>query len=136
MLQALYANTGLMYFLISVSVISFIGSLIIIPWLIIRLPEGYFVGTERRLSKTKNQHPAVYLSAKIAKNIIGALLVILGLIMLLLPGQGILTILIGLSLMDFPGKYAFERFLLSRTTVTKSINWIRRKAKKTPLVFK
>jgi len=136
MLQALYANTGLMYFLISVSVISFIGSLIIIPWLIIRLPERYFVGEQRRLSKTKDQHPAVYLSAKIAKNIIGAFLVVLGLIMLLLPGQGILTILIGLSLMDFPGKYAFERFLLSRPTVTKSINWIRKKANKTPLIFK
>lgn len=135
MLQQFYSNADWMYLLASVSVISFIGSLILIPWLIIRLPEKYFIGSERRLSKTKDQHPLVYLFAKIAKNITGIFLLILGILMLVLPGQGILTIFIGISLMDFPGKYALERFFLSRPTVTKSINWIRRKAKKPPLIF-
>ncbi len=135
MLQQLYSNTDLVTFLITVSVISFIGSLIIIPWLIIRLPENYFLGSERRLSKIKNLHPVVYITIKILKNIAGVLLFLLGLIMLALPGQGILTMLIGLSLMDFPAKYKFEKYLLSRPAVTKSMNWVRKKAKKAPLNF-
>lgn len=53
--------------------------------------------------------------------------------MLVLPGQGILTILIGLGIMNFPGKFAVERWFVERKGVMFSINWIRQKTKHPPL---
>ena len=54
--------------------------------------------------------------------------------MLVLPGQGILTIIVGLVLMDFPGKYGAERWAVSRGPVLPAINWIRAKAGKPNLI--
>jgi len=51
-----------------------------------------------------------------------------GIAMLVLPGQGVLTIVIGIMLLDFPGKYRFERSLAARRPVLRSINWLRRRA--------
>ena len=56
------------------------------------------------------------------------LMVLVGVAMLLLPGQGILTILIGLMLLDFPGKRGLERRLVQQPAVWRAINWMRAKA--------
>ncbi|MEX0964235.1 MAG: hypothetical protein WDZ52_09385 [Pseudohongiellaceae bacterium] len=53
--------------------------------------------------------------------------------MLILPGQGLLTILIGVVLVDFPRKYKFQRWLISLGPVLKSANWLRRKGGREPL---
>ena len=45
----------------------------------------------------------------------------------------ILTILVGMMLLNFPGKYQFERWLVTRRPVARSINWLRRRANKGPL---
>jgi hypothetical protein len=45
--------------------------------------------------------------------------------MLVTPGQGILTLLIGLMLMNFPGKYHVERWLVMRPGVMRGMNWLR-----------
>ncbi|GAC20421.1 hypothetical protein GARC_3466 [Paraglaciecola arctica BSs20135] len=55
--------------------------------------------------------------------------------MLVLPGQGLITMLIGLSLIPFPGKHRIERDLLSRNSVRSTLNWIRIKANKEPFIF-
>jgi hypothetical protein len=55
-------------------------------------------------------------------------LVVAGLVMLVVPGQGLLTIVVGLMLLDFPGKYRLERWLATRPKVWQSINWLRRRA--------
>jgi len=57
-----------------------------------------------------------------------------GIIMLVLPGQGIFTILIGIMLLNFPGKYRLERWIVARRPVLRSINWLRRRAGRAPLV--
>ena len=49
--------------------------------------------------------------------------------MLITPGQGILTIIVGILLGDFPGKLRFERWLIAQAPVKQSLNWIRRKQK-------
>jgi hypothetical protein len=72
---------------------------------------------------------------KIAKIIFGVCLFVLGLLMLILPGQGLITMLIGLSLFPFPGKDKLEQNLLSRKLVRSSLNWIRIKANKEPFIF-
>ena len=57
-----------------------------------------------------------------------------GIAMLVLPGQGVLTIVIGIMLLDFPGKYRFERRLVAYGPVLKAINGIRRAARRQPLI--
>jgi hypothetical protein len=71
----------------------------------------------------------------IAKIIFGVCLLLIGLVMLVLPGQGLITILIGLSLLPFPGKDKLEQNILSRKSVRTTLNWIRIKAKKAPFTF-
>jgi len=70
----------------------------------------------------------------IGKNALGYILVVAGIIMLVLPGQGIFTILIGIMLLNFPGKYQLERWLATRGPVLRSINWLRQRAGRAPLV--
>ena len=71
----------------------------------------------------------------IGKNVLGAIFVVAGIIMLVLPGQGIFTILIGIMLLDFPGKYQFERWIVARRPVFQSINWLRQRAGRAALVL-
>ena len=71
----------------------------------------------------------------IAKILIGVFLLLCGIAMLVLPGQGLLTIVIGLSLIPFPGKKKLEQNILSRKSVRSSLNWIRTKANKAPFIF-
>ena len=69
-----------------------------------------------------------------AKNLLGIIFVIAGIMMLALPGQGLLTIIIGLVLMDFPGKYHAERWVISRHSILRTTNWIRKKAGKPEMI--
>ncbi len=114
------------------SVVTFIGSLIVIPMIIARLPEDYFLAEKHQVFSTENRNT---LLIQIAKNILGLLFILAGIAMLVLPGQGILTILIGLGVSNFPGKYWLERKLVSHPKVFKSLNWIRKKAGVKPLLY-
>jgi len=69
------------------------------------------------------------------KNIVGMMLIIGGIALLFLPGQGILTILIGLLIMDFPYKYKVEIWVIKHHFILRSINKLREKAKQPPLVI-
>ncbi|MEN8663045.1 MAG: PGPGW domain-containing protein [Lentimonas sp.] len=73
------------------------------------------------------------LCLKAAKNISGALLVLSGLLMLVLPGQGILSLLIGFSLIDFPAKRRLQVRLIRLPRVQRMVNWIRKKGKREPI---
>lgn len=117
-----------------VSVITFFGSLLAIPWLIGRLPANYFTLHRRKVEERHKQHPFVARMIFVLRNGIGTLFLLAGIAMLLLPGQGIITILIGFSFMDFPKKHALEDTLIRRPSVLKSLNWLRRKQKKQPFV--
>lgn len=118
-----------------ISALTFIGSLILIPWLITRLPKDYFSSQRRHTSTLKAERPLLYWSIRFAKNLLALLLISAGIAMLILPGQGLLSILIGISISDFPGKYHLERYLVTRGSILKSLNWIRRKAGKPLLVI-
>ena len=62
-------------------------------------------------------------------------LLVAGILMLVLPGQGILTILAALALLDFPGKRKMEMRILHRPAILKSVNWLRKRAGREPLAF-
>ncbi|QMU60857.1 MAG: hypothetical protein GKR92_03770 [Gammaproteobacteria bacterium] len=118
-----------------ISLALFIVSIAIIPWIVIKIPEDYFHERYRvRVSKNSG-HPLIAQLFTGLKNIAGFIFVVLGVLMLILPGQGILTILMGLFLMNFPGKYRLERKIVSLPRILKSLNWIRAKANKAPLMI-
>jgi len=74
-------------------------------------------------------------SAIAAKNVLGVLLVIVGILLSLLgiPGQGILTILLGLIMLDIPGKRPIEARIIKRPTVLSAVNKLRSRYGRPPL---
>jgi hypothetical protein len=119
--------------LLALSVLTFAATLILIPYVLIRLPADYFCHGRRLLAKpTGLGGRASYWLMLGLKNIAGAVFVLVGVTMLVLPGQGLLTILVGLSLLDFPGKYRLERFLVTRPVISRGLNWLRRRSGKPP----
>lgn len=135
MLDLIQNNDTLLLSLGIFSVVSFLLSLLIIPWLVTRLPADYFA-KPRRDSLISHRFPSWIRVLLLAlKNLSGLLVIGLGIVMLVIPGQGLLTILIGLILIDFPGKYSFQRALVRRKPVLRSINWLRERGGKKALRF-
>ena len=114
------------------SVVCFVVSLIAIPFLLVRLPPQYF---DERHPRTwmQDHHPVLRLIGLGLKNALWVVVFLAGIAMLFLPGQGILTMLIGISLVDFPGKRRLERRLIGQPTVLKTINKLREKFDRPPL---
>ena len=107
-------------------------SAMVIPYLIVRLPADFYAESNHR-RRFFQDHPILRSLFLAVKNTLGALLLVAGILMLVLPGQGILTILAALALLDFPGKRKLEMGILRRPAVFKSINWLRRRAGREPL---
>ncbi len=126
-------HATLLTWLAGLSILTFVGSLVLIPWLILRIPEDYFTSAHRKTSRLHRQHPVEYFLIRLGKNLLGVTLVLAGLAMLVLPGQGILAILAGITLTDFPGKFRLERWLIERPAIYQAVNWIRRRAHRPPL---
>ena len=84
-----------------------------------------------------NSSWAVRWSAVILKNIFGVFLILLGIVLSLpgVPGQGILTILLGLIMLDIPGKRPLEARIIKRPSVMAAINNLRARFSKPPLVM-
>ena len=128
-------NSDLLFLLGSLSIFILITSVFMMVLIISFLPEDYFKSENRNLisSVQSSQYPLLKLLVLITKNFFGILLLMSGILMLVLPGQGILTIITGLVFMDYPGKYKFERKLLKQKGVINSINWIRSRLSKPSL---
>lgn len=114
------------------SIVGFVGSLIAIPFVLIRLPPQYF---DERYPRTwmQEHHPVLRWIGLVLKNVVGVVFLLAGIAMLFLPGQGVLTMLIGISLMDFPGKRHLESKLIGQPAVLKTINKLRHKFGRPPL---
>ena len=132
MTEWIRAHETLLWWLAASSLVTFVGTLIIVPILVVRIPESYFVH-EKRHATWRSLHPVLGVTVLIIKNLLGVVFIAAGLAMLVLPGQGILTLLIGVMLLNFPGKFAMERWLVRHRPVGRTINWLRRKANRPPL---
>ena len=115
------------------SIFIFLLSILGISWFVANIPEDYFLESKRKPTKWRKQKPMLRLALMFGKNIIGLFLIIGGLLMLVLPGQGLLTIVTGLLLINYPGKYRLEQKLVGKPSIFKTLNWIRIKANKPPL---
>jgi len=117
-----------------VSVVGFIGSLIAIPLILVRLPSDYF-DTRTPRHWMKDHHPVLRLTGLVIKNVVGVVFLLAGFVMLFLPGQGLLTMLVGISLMDFPRKRALEAKMVGQPPLLGVINAMRKKFDKPPLTL-
>ena len=125
-------NIFILYWLGGISLLLFIITAIAVPLFIIHLPSDFLLYKKRK-QHFEQVHFTLRILIIIAKNFIGIILVAAGVLMLILPGQGIITILIGLVLIDFPGKNSLILFILSNPIVLNAINWIREKNRKKKL---
>ena len=114
-----------------ISVVMFFGTILLIPVIIIRLPEDYFLHDEERVWMAE-YHPVLRYAGLAVKNTVGLVFLLAGIAMLVLPGQGLLTMVIGVSLLDFPGKRTIEHRLLTKPMVFNAMNAIRQKFDKHP----
>jgi hypothetical protein len=118
-----------------------IAYLMAITYIITQMDSQYFirkespVGIANDKKQLTSMNRSIIYVISIVKVMIGIVLIVSGIVMLVLPGQGIITLLIGLSLVPFPGKNKVEKNLLARKSVQHSLNWIRVKANKDPFIF-
>ena len=124
---------SVIFWLSLLSFLIFIFSLVSIKWLVALIPIDYFV--YKKNSKFKTKYPFTWLISMIIKNIIGYLLIIGGMLMLVLPGQGLFTIFIGLMMSNYPGKYYIEKKIIAIPSILKTINWLRKKSNKEPIII-
>ena len=129
-----YVSTDTLIWLTVLSMVFFLGTLIAIPFILVRLPADYF---DVRVPRPwmKDHHPVLRLVGHIVKNAIGAIFLFAGFLMLFLPGQGVLTMLIGISMLYFPGKRKVEAKLIGQPTVLSVVNSMRQKFNKPPLLL-
>ncbi len=119
---------------IMISVISaavFILTLLLTPYLLGLMPVDYFSSKRKHAIEIKSVWDFVKL---ILTTVIGMFLVLAGIIMLVTPGQGVISILLGLFLMEFPGKRTLELKFINHIPTYKALNWLRHKAGKPPFI--
>lgn len=128
MLQWIRDHEVLVQLVALFSAVAFVGTLVAVPILLVRMPTDYFARGGPRPGRFGCRHPQLRLVLRVLKNAAGVVLVVVGVAMLVLPGQGILTILVGITLLDFPGKRTLALKIVQRRGVVRAINWIRAKA--------
>ncbi len=132
LLAAIAGHEILLAWIFGGSLVAFAGTLVAVPMIIARLPADHFV-TGRGESRFWKQLPDWARPLLLgAKNLLGGLFLAFGILMLAIPGQGLITILIGLSLIDFPGKHRLEGWLIARPSIQRATSWIRRRAGREP----
>ncbi len=121
-------------FAVVLAVISAVVSLAAVAYALARLPPDYFVNPGAR--RPVDRHPVLKVLLAVVRNLFGYFLIALGIVLSLpgVPGQGLLTILIGVMLIDFPGKHRTERWLLTRRGVLTGVNKLRARLGKPPLI--
>ena len=113
---------------------SFLINLGIVSFILVKLPADHF-SKKRKTKFWAGPRPAIHAAKVIGKNIAGVLLVALGIVLSLpgVPGQGLLTVLLGIMLLDFPGRHRLEQKLLSKPSIVNTINRLRKRFDKQPL---
>lgn len=113
---------------------TFLINLALVSLILVKLPADHF-SKGHKTAFWSGPRPALHAAMVIGKNLLGALLVAIGIVLSIpgVPGQGLLTILLGVMLLDFPGKNRLEQKLLSRPGIVKTINKLRGRFGKPPL---
>lgn len=108
---------------VAASVAMFVATVVAIPIFFARIRDDFFVDPKRHS-----------LPRRVLHNLIGGVLVLLGIAMLVLPGQGLLTMLVGLMLLDVPMKQRLVRWALLHPKVKHAVDAMRAKSGRGPLI--
>ncbi len=116
------------------SVALFVLSVVGVPWFVARVPADYFTRQERGdLGMVTVRQPGWRVALRVVKNMLGVIVLLAGIAMLVLPGQGLLTIMASLFLLDFPGKRRLQRRIIASGPVFRALNRLRQRAGRAPL---
>lgn len=107
------------------SLLMLVGTLVVVPVVVARIPADHFVTPPARSTRR--------LAWRVLLNLLGALVIVCGILMLVLPGQGLLTLLAGLLMVEFPAKRRLEVWILRRAPVQRVVQWMRERAGEPPL---
>lgn len=127
------SGAGLVYGFL-MFVVTFAASSAVAAFVIVKMPANYFHSSHGREFLTES-HPTLRWAGIVVKNLVGLLLVILGVVMTVAPGPGVLTILLGVTLLDFPGKRRLELKLVRRPAVRHAIDRVRARFGQPPLLL-
>ncbi len=121
--------------LFGLSLTTVVATLFFVPWAIVRIPSDYFAHRQPPPTPWDKLHPVLRVVTVVAKNLIGIVLFLAGVLMAmpLVPGPGIITVLVGLALVDIPGKRALERRIVKQPRVFAALNRLRTKYDRPPL---
>lgn len=112
------------------SMVLFALSIIAAPWVVSKLPADFLL---RSSPKNSPSNP-LWLLACLLRNTLALILLLLGLIMLIAPGPGVIMLLMAVSIAQVPGKQKLIRRLATRESVFSSLNWMRKRHNKPPLI--
>ena len=114
-------------------VVSFVGTTALTVWFVVKLPADYFV--QQRQPRSDSRWSVSHWAQFLLRNLLALALIGLGVVLSLpgIPGQGLLTILLGIMLSDFPGKERLERKIVSYPKVLDALNRLRQRFGKPPL---
>jgi hypothetical protein len=128
----LSSHENLLHQLGTLSLILLLVTVVVLPIAVAKLPEDYFEREKREPASSKRKHPLLWGIISLLKNVLGLLMILAGLVMLVLPGQGTVAILVGVAMTNFPGKYKLQRRIASQPAVLKTLNKVRELAKEPP----
>jgi len=107
------------------SLVFLVASAVAVPLFLVRIDDDYFARPRPRRS----------LLFRVLRFVLGVLLVIAGVAMLVLPGQGLVTIVIGLSILEIPLRDRVMTRILIAPAVRRVIDRLRERAGKGPLAL-
>ena len=121
---------------VGIFLLSFALSFVAIGIVMVKIPANYF-SSHYQQDFMPGSPWIVRWGAVILKNIAGFLLILLGIVLSLpgVPGQGILTILLGLIMLDIPGKRPLEAKIIKRPNVLSAVNNLRKRYDKPSLIL-
>jgi len=109
------------------SLLLLVLSLLATPWIVARLPSDYLQ------TNKLNRPTGIFGSILFAlKALIGFILIAFGLLLFITPGPGLVVLLVGLSMAEFPGKHRLMTKMAGQPRILKSLNWMREKRGKEP----
>lgn len=123
---------GQIAFIVGVTLLTTAAGVVVVVF----LPADHF-SASRPARVAVPRHPILVWTIRILRNLLGLVLLPLGVVMALplVPGPGLVFILIGLSLLNFPGKRRLERALVSRRSVLRFLNETRTRFGRAPLIL-
>ena len=124
-IEGWFDNPAVLWGVGGFSVVAVVASILLVPRYLATLPQDFL--------KKKSHDAGGSMPWRIFRNVLGVLLVALGVAMLLLPGQGLITLMVGVLLVDFPGKHKLVCKVLRRPKILSGVNKLRAKHQKPPL---